>query len=348
MDVINYLLKLVILALPLFAIPALLKSSNSMLGRIYGTAQNLGSKFTGGAKETAGKRANLAKMETRAMRADAGFQRDGAGNLMRGPDGKPLHSGRRRDVFRNRLGGGSAWSEQRLKNREKEASRVLEDSVLSDMQANPERYVGVGHQTAAEARVAATVAGMGKERFNEALKLEEARLSTKSTEQLADILREAIQSGSQETAYAASSLLNAKGGPGTAKAGEVVSDMLSSGLSQESTELAAGIVKSNGKEFNGADPSLTKFADQTLDGSQKSYSQIAQESSTYTGASPEKMATWTPDTIERAHRVVHGAGPAEFAKIQQQSYDLLNSRYAENLSPEQKAYHQKIASGQAP
>lgn len=164
MDVINYLLKLVILALPLFAIPALLKSSNSMLGKVYGVGQNLGNKLTGGMKEDAGKRAQLAKMETSARRTTAGLDQNG--NLI---------TDNRRNRFRRWAGGRATRTDAQRQNREAEAKRLLEDDVISDMGENADRYVGVGADRGAGVRVGLNVDKMRLKREIE--EMEPAKLN---------------------------------------------------------------------------------------------------------------------------------------------------------------------------
>lgn len=168
MDVINYLLKLVILALPLFAIPALLKSSNSMLGKVYGVGQNLGNKLTGGMKEDANKRQQLAKMETSARRTTAGLDQNG--NLI---------TDNRRNRFRRWAGGRATRTDAQRQNREAEAKRLLEDDTIRDMNSNAERYVGVGAARGGEPRLNIQIDKMGLKRQIEEMEPAKLKLEAK-------------------------------------------------------------------------------------------------------------------------------------------------------------------------
>ncbi len=191
MDVISYLLKLVILALPLFAIPAMLKSSNSMLGKIYGTAQNLGNKFTGGMKEDLGKRGQLARMETSARRSVSGLDADG--NLI---------ADNRRNRFRRYVGGRATRSQARMQNKEAEAKRLLEDDVMRDMNNNPDGYAGVGADRGAGVRVKLGVEKMQLKREIEEMEPAKLKLEAKDLK-----IKAAMLEYQSQAAYAA-------GGPG--------------------------------------------------------------------------------------------------------------------------------------
>ncbi len=228
MDVINYLLKLVILALPLFAIPAMLKSSNSMLGKIYGTTQNLGNKLTGGMREDANKRAGLAKTETAARRTTAGVNPDGT---------EALNYNDRRNRFRRYMGGRATRTEAQRQNREGEAKRLLEDDVMKNMGERPDKYVGEGANRGtatnnADIRVGLQIDKMGLKRQiegmepvklrGEAIKLRQQQIMEElrtmdSGGKVAELQQRAIaaaQSNNYDEMKAVSNVLAAQGAPG--------------------------------------------------------------------------------------------------------------------------------------
>lgn len=340
------LVQLVVLCIPLFILPMIIKNSSSMMSKIgnaadrtmkgLGIEKGLG-KAQGGARGFAKQRALSTEMR--------------AANL----EGSDNRFGRvvgRAGGFRHRRAEKKAWADSERKRAQQHAlNEYLDAGGDKDLAAERQaRFAGAAASAGGADRVASWEAGQKKEIFGEAVKLEEAKLFSSSTAELTTEMEEAIRSGNAERAYAASSLLNQRGVPGTIAAGKVLSRVAENeNFSSATSELASGIVRENGKEFNAVDPSLTRYADQTVgDRNARTLGEVSQDSTTYTSSSPEKMSTWSTETIQKAHAHAWFAGGTASANLREQSRALLTSRYAENLSPEQRAYHENIRNGNPP
>ncbi len=340
------IIQLIILCIPLVAIPFLIKSSSSIMGKIGGYANQFGA-------ATAGRATGKLQSGAKGFAKDRALNTEMRAARLQGSDSKLGRAVGRAGGFRSRRGAKKSWAEgERKKAQEQALEEFLGAGGDKDLATKrAASFAGASKNAGGADRVEAWARAQGLNRFNEGVKLEEAKFSSSSTAQLAAALEEAILSGNQEKAYAASSVLNQRGTPGTNAAGEVVSRVVANeDFGSATAELAAGIVKSNGKEFNAVDPSLTKWADQTKGdpNGTSTLGQVAADSSTYTNASSEKMGTWNNDTIQKAHAYAYHAGGAEFSKLQAQSQALLGSKHAEALSPQQRAMHESIVAGNAP
>lgn len=133
MGVIDFLMKLVILSLPIFAIPMLLKGSSNVMGKIGGMVQSRGSKMTSGFSDKAKENAKLRRSETDAKRTLAGYDAS---------TGTWNNSGRNR--VRRWAGSRGAVGKARRDQRQSEAERILQGAVYDDMGKNADKYYGVG------------------------------------------------------------------------------------------------------------------------------------------------------------------------------------------------------------
>lgn len=235
-----------------------------MLGKIYGTAQNLGNKFTGGMKEDLGKRGQLARMETSARRSVMGV--DEKGNII---------SDNRRDRFRRYVGGRATRSQARMQNKEAEAKRLLEDDVMRDMENNQKAYVGVGADRGAggpQGRVQLSVDKMDLKRQiedlepiklrSEAIKLREQQIERSlagmtgedRVSYLADQTRQAMATGNMDDMKAYSNALMQQGTPGADAVGDIARQVAG-------TDQGAAFADHMGSHY----PTLEEKTPETLD-----------------------------------------------------------------------------------
>ncbi len=343
------IIQLIILCIPLVAIPFLIKSSTSIMGKIGGYANKAGAMTAG-------------KLTDRMSAGAKGFAKDRALNTemraarLQGSDSRLGRAVGRAGGFRSRRTAKKSWAEgERKKAQEQALEEFLnagdgEDAALAaKRQAS---FAGASKNAGGADRVQAWAQSQALNRFTEAVKLEEAKFSSQSTDELARALATAIASGNDVQAHALTGLMAAKGTPGVARAAEVIESAASNqAFGSDTGKLASSLVRSQGKDFNAVDPSLTKWADQDQDPAAKDIKTLAQvggSAGTYAGASSEKMSTWTTDTVAKAHQAAHTAQGQEWQTMQRQAQDMLNSKYAENLSPALKAQYQRIAAGQAP
>lgn len=334
--ILTQIIQLVVLCIPLVAIPAMIKGSSSIMGKIGGWSDKIGGATAGRAVGWGkGRTGNFAK--ERALGTEARMAR------LNGSDNR----------FGRALGrAGSYRARKQFKKDTREALRKSnQDEAVTDFYSaggdeglasrRARGIAGIGN-AANIGKVEAQIAGRANELFGQKLKLEEAKLSGKSTSEIEDALRNALDGGDLVGAHAAASMLAQKGGPGVEAASKIMHDVANNqGFDSEAAKIASSVVKANGKDFNASDPALTKWADQDpTTGNARSLGQITAESSTYTKASPEKMVTWNVETIQQATTAAARSG--DTAALRAQAQQLLQSQSASGLSPEARRLFENI------
>lgn len=266
------------------------------------------------------------------------------------------------------VGGFRTRRSMKQKNRERIRGQALEEGYYKNLTTGTERQreekrakaVGMGGRVAAEeaARLGRQAEGYATakehERFGETVKFQEAILSSASTAELKTALEDAIRTGNDEKAHAAANVLVGRGKSDAAAAGEVIRTVAGAAPpNSDQAKSAASLIRSHGADFNAVSPDLTKWATQDPNApTAQTLNQTAATASTYTGASAEKMATWSNATIDRAHAAAHAAGAAggtEWATLQQQANAVLaDPQQAGKLTPEAIKRYTDIANGMAP
>lgn len=343
-------IQLVVLIIPLFFILPVLRKTGEAAGQL-GNAAN---KFAG------------------ALRADKGLDKLQGG--MRGVvKNKALNAEARMASSDSRVGRGigGARTRKRMKqqNRERVRSQALEEGYYKNLTSGTQRQqdekraraVGVGGRIGADEaeRLGRQATGYATakeyERFGETVKFQEAELSTKSTAELGRILEDALRSGNDERAHAASNTLVGRGKADAAVAGEAIRTV-AGGAAPDSkvAESAASLVRSHGADFNAVSPDLTRWASQDMSPSATgvpapTLNDRAADAGTYANASAEKMSTWTPDTVARAYQAATTTGNiADHQRLVDQAHATLNDpQAAGRLDQRVKDQLLRISQGQA-
>ena len=342
MDIINYLLKLVILTIPLFAIPLMLKQSNSFMGRI-GNIQGKLSGMTGGVSGWAKKNSGLSRMERNARMATRGYQRDDQGNIMRDKNGKPIE-GDRYNTRRNRwgrfVGGYATRASTRSQFKESEAQRALESHATEDMLKNAKAYYGAGVDRksggangAVDARVKLQVSKMALKRQVEdlePLKLKGEIIGLRIKEMTnsdaykkadtfgkADYLRglavAARDSGDFDSMKAASTALMQLGSPGVKVMQQLTNEMAGSG--QAAQELAAHLGDQHYGDLEARRPEVLDFVESAGQGK---YNESTPDMDRFSKVSGETLANLDPESIKGMAQAYEANGKgAQFTQIVQ-------------------------------
>ncbi len=332
-ETLKVIIQLVILCIPLITLPLILKTSSSILGRVSGMAEKFNSKTfepglnkgKGGLKNAGlGVEARMARMSDSNNRFGRAVGRAGS------------YRGRRQNKKDVR--------EALRKSNIDEAVTKFYDTGDESLDARRARKLaGFAAGEGNRDMVTAQLKSRANELFGQKIKLEEAKLSGKTTKDLENALSAALSSGNAAAAYAATSSLTQKGGPGAEAAARALHAAADTeGFNSDAAKLAASVVRSNGKDLNATDPSLTKWADQDAAASPRSLGDVAADGGTYTGASSEKMATWSTATINQSWIAAQRTGSTR--QLKEQSRQLLASRHADSLSPEARQLHETIIS----
>lgn len=332
----QHIIQLVILCIPLVMIPIIIQSRNAILNKIGNVTSSLqkGIKLDKGLGAIQGGGKGFVKNRALNMEARmAGAGLDDNGKLTANGN-----SARAR-AFR-RIGSVRTNKKFKQDNRGRERDRMLQNSLTARYgEENTKRAdrarasaAGVGGEAGQE-RIQAYFAGQAVERFNESIKLEEAKISSSSTQELERILRSALNNpqlaGSQEKAYAASKILAEQRGASGAK---IVQQAVQAAAGTEAagdsdtSKLAAGVVRSNGAKLSNIAPEAVKWATmgdgQTVkDNSgadvKATLDNIAGSAKTYSGQSAEKVADWSTETIINAQAAMGTASAADRATLKQ-------------------------------
>ena len=241
MGIIDFLMKLVILSLPIFAIPMLLKSSSNVMGKIGGMVQARGSKMTAGYSEKA--RANY---------------KSGAEFNKRNLKNKALGTDRFGGNIQKAALGAQGWKRRR------EANKRMRDLAVSAYDKNKEGRVeelmgaelGKAASDDSSIRASATKAALSsmsvggtklesyaeqaaQKAFNERVGAIQAKFEVRGTDigELGRTLSKAIRDGDKETATAAIKRLSVMGASGV----EEVATRLQGGVSSEKDATGAPV-----------------------------------------------------------------------------------------------------------
>lgn len=335
-ETLKVIIQLVILCIPLITLPLILKTSSSILGRVNGMAERFNSKT----------------LESGLGRGKSGLKNAGLGAEARmARMGNEQNAGRfakaagRAGSYRGRRQNKKDVREALRKSNVDEAVTKFYDTGDTDLDARRARKLaGFAAGEGNRDMVNAQLKSRANELFGQKIKLEEAKLSGKTTKDLENALSSALSSGNAAAAYAATSSLTQKGGAGAESAAKMLHGAADGeNFNSEAAKLAASVVRSNGKDLNATDPSLTKWAEQDTSPNSpppKSLGQVAADAGTYAGSSAEKMATWNTGTITNAWTAAQSAGTTN--QLKEQSRQLLESRHADTLSPEARQLHERI------
>ncbi len=268
------------------------------------------------------------------------------------------------------IGGARTRSRMKKQTRERVRSQALEEGYYKNLTSGSPRKqeekiaraVGVGGRIGADEaeRLGRQATGYATakqyERFGETVKFQEAELSSKSTAELGKILEDALRSGNDERAHAASNTLVGRGKADAAVAGEAIRN-IAGGAAPDSkiAESAASLVRSHGADFNAVSPDLTRWASQdmspnaTTGAPAPTLNDRAADVGTYANASSEKMSTWTPDTVARAYQAATSTGNiADHQRLVDQAHATLNDpQAAGRLDQRVKDQLLRISQGQA-
>lgn len=212
MGVIDFLMKLVILSLPIFAIPMLLKSSSNVMGKIGGMVQARGSKMTAGMNEKAkGNSKSAAEFNKRNLKMRA-LQTDRLGGVIQGTARGAQGWKRRREAnARLRELAVNAYDKNKEAAVEDQMGRTLGTAATANASRAAVDSLRVGGT-----KLESYAEQAAQKAFNERVGAIQAKFEVRGTDisELGRTLSKAITDGDRETATAAIKRLSVMGAGG--------------------------------------------------------------------------------------------------------------------------------------
>ena len=281
--VISAIVPLRVLGIPLFVIPKLIMSTNSILGKVGGTMQK-GFKASG-----------LSGLGDKQRKAAWGI----TGKPMADRAGYEVKRSRPGRFFRNRAARGKAKAE----NRNAELARQEAEHVARYNIENADDTTAAGRRSIASSQ--ATLDKLKKEEVENAKAGMKARFAEKGInmndhKEVAKEMLAARVAGDKATERAAMEQLLSSGG-GTQ---ELASRISSGEVRGDSLDMAYGAIQSEGKSVFNRNPALAMAADGKGD-----YKTLLQDGGTYSGINAEDFAGMRPEAI--AHAIKSGGADAQ-------------------------------------
>lgn len=279
-DTIAPLISLLVLAIPLLALPFILRSSNAMLGKIANAAQKYGGQQASGAlgkgvRGAAGRKA--LDMEARAADGQFGGRMEKAGNF------------RARRKFK-------------LDNQARERDRMQDDATREFYEGSETaraKAAGVGG-SAGDERLRSVLAGQGSARFQEEVKNATALLysdgkTTDRDEMLAVIKQAHIDKNAAKEAAAMDFLMKTGSGAKESLHG-LINELETEGeMSAEQRVNLQQAMESHGQSLKGADPALAYW----MGSGEKSIEQVEAETLTYKTTDAAQLGNMNEGAIAR-------------------------------------------------
>lgn len=290
----QHIVQLVVLCIPLFLIPVILRSSNSLLNKIAGATDRIQKgvgldkglgKARDSMKDTAKKRAAFAgaNFNDRLRNSDRlGGVPAGVANWGRN---RRLSSAARKKL-----------REEALASRKHEREGEVEHRV-GELAGGNSRLAGAAQRIGGE-RLESVVLSQQRNRVAEELKQEQLRLEAEvrpgpnSGAELRTLLDQALNDGNEVRIRAVINKIATEGGKGdVARMGDVIEQAAQRGLNQEAQEATTRAIQDNWGTVKGNDPTLANLDLQT--GTQRGGAPAV---------APEQLSTMAPVRLEQLAR----------------------------------------------